>query len=234
MFTYYIAETQDASGIDPRVVAYYSPGSIIVEQYRNIKTYISSLNGGDLFRSLMVTSAKRTEGKSLTCVNLAVTMAEDKDKTTILVDLNFRSPKLSSLVNAKPSKGLSDYFNNEARLDEILTKTSINNLMILSSGNMPSNPAGFFTYQRIKELIAELEKHFNYIILDTPALIPFADARTFAPAVDGVILAVSAGKTRREVVWRAEEQIKSVRGKLIGVVLTQVEYYIPEYIHRHL
>lgn len=234
MFTRYVAETVDASGIDPRVVAYYAPGSLIVEQYRNIKTYISSLNGGDLFRSIMVTSPNRREGKSLTSVNLAVAMAEDKDKTVILADLNFRAPEVSNLLNVKAPKGLSDYFNNDVRLDEILTKTSINNLMMLSSGNMPSNPAGFFTYQKIKELITELEKHFNYIILDTPALIPFADARTFAPAVDGVILAVCAGKTRREVVWRAQEQIKSVRGKLIGVVLTQVEYYIPEYIHRHL
>ena len=230
----YITSAADESGIDPRVVAYYKPESTIVEQYRNLRTYLGSLNGGNLFRSVMVTSANDGEGKSITSANLAVTMAEDKKKSILLVSADFRSPAIENLFNVQAEKGLSDYFNGEVRLDQILTATNIKNLMVLPSGNIPSNPAEFFASQKMSEFIKELEKHFNYIILDTPALIPFADARILGPVVDGVVLVVQAGKTRREVIWRAQDLLKSVRAKLLGVILSHVEYYIPEYIHRHL
>ncbi len=234
MFSKHIASITDEKGIDPRVVAYHEPGSTLVEQYRNIRTYIGSLNGGVTCRSIMVTSANVGEGKSITCVNLALTMAEDKEKNILLVDTNFRAPVIEKLLNVTNDKGLSDYFSGNLRLDEILMPTAVSNLMILPSGSLPTNPANLFSSQKMRELVEELEKHFNYIILDTPALIPFADARIIGPSVDGVLLVVQAGRTRREVILRVQEQIKNVRAKLIGIVLTQVEYYIPDYIHRNL
>ncbi|RKY37371.1 MAG: hypothetical protein DRP78_01250 [Candidatus Omnitrophota bacterium] len=229
-----IAKLKNKTGIDSKVVSYYSPGAAITEQYRNIRTYISSLNGGKLFRSLLITSANRMEGKSITCVNLAVIMAEEREKSTVLVSADFRNPKIEKLLNVRADKGLSNYLTEEIQLDEILIKTSIENLVILPAGDILSNPAEFFTNQKMKSLITELEMHFNYIIFDSPAIMPYSDARILAPYVDGVLLAVQAGRTRREVVWRVEEQIKSVRAKLLGVILTNVEYYIPEYIHRYL
>ncbi|MFH1458937.1 MAG: CpsD/CapB family tyrosine-protein kinase [Candidatus Omnitrophota bacterium] len=234
MFARFIAKIKDKSGIDARVVSYYSPGSVLAEQYRNIRTYISSLNGGILCRSLCISSANSGEGKSITCVNLAVAMAEDKEKKIVIVNSDFRFGSLESLLNIKAEKGLSDYLNNQAALNEVLVPTEIENLKILPAGNIPENPAEIFASQKLKELVVDLEKNYNYIIFDTPAIIPFAEGKILGPCVDGVLLVVQAGKTRREVVWRIEEELKSVRAKILGVVLTNVEYYIPEYIHRHL
>ncbi len=234
MFTKFIAKTKDESQIDPRIVTYYAPDSTLAEQYRNIRTYISSLNGGELFRSILVTSANRREGKSITCVNLAVTMAEEKEKHVVLLNTDFRAPVIEKLLNIRAEKGLSNYLNGEIELDNALTSTAIKNLTVLATGDMIVNPAELLTSSKMKDLIKELERRFSYVILDTPAFIPFADARSLSPLVDGVLLLVQASRTRREVVWRLQEQLHSVRAKLLGVVLTNVEYYIPEYIHRHL
>jgi len=234
MFSNFVANLKDITGIDPRVVSYYHPGAIVVEQYRNIRTYINSLSGGELLRSILISSASKAEGKSLTSVNLAVTMAEDKDKSVVIVDTDFRAPTVEALLNISNKKGLSNYLQGQIRLDEALTATAIPNLMVLPAGEEIAKPAELFAGQKMKDLIPELEKHFNYIILDTPALIPYADARILASYVDGVMLSVQALRTRREVVFRAQEQLLNVKAKLLGVILTQVEYHIPEYIHRHL
>ena len=86
----------------------------------------------------------------------------------------------------------------------------------------------------MKAILVELRPQFEVIILDTPAVIPYADPRILSKIVDGVIIVVRAGKTRREVVARAESVLRSVGANIMGYVLTGVEYHIPEYIHRHL
>ncbi|MDD5746760.1 MAG: CpsD/CapB family tyrosine-protein kinase [Candidatus Omnitrophica bacterium] len=234
MFNVIVPDKTDESGIDPRVVTYYSPGGAAAEQYRKISTYVGALNGGRFCRSLMITSANSKEGKSISSVNLAMTLAEDKEKSVIVIDADFRSPAIGKLLNVASEKGLSNYLNGEIRLDEALAPTVVNNLMVLPAGEIPEKPAELFASLKMKELISDLEKHFNYILLDAPSVIPFADARSIAPCVDGVLLVVQAGRTRREVVWRAQEHLSSVRAKLLGVIIAQVEYYIPEYIHQHL
>lgn len=234
MFTNFVAKIKNESGIDAKIVAYYQPNSLIAEQYRNIRTYIGALNGGELFRTLLITSANQTEGKSLTCVNLAISMVEEKEKNVILVNTDFRQPAIEKLLNIKNEKGLSDFLKGEVALDSVLFNSAIERLVVLPTGSIPSNPTELLASQKMKELIGELEKRFNYIILDSPAIIPFADARILGPYTDGVLFVVQAGKTRREVVSRAMDEMSSVRAKLLGVILTQVEYYIPEYIHRHL
>ncbi|MBU4305731.1 MAG: CpsD/CapB family tyrosine-protein kinase [Candidatus Omnitrophica bacterium] len=234
MFNVFVTNSKNETGIDPRVVAYYNPGSTIFEQYRNIRTYLNSINGGETFRSMIIASANRQEGKSITAVNLALAMAEEKEKKIVLVNADFRFPVIEKLLNTPAGLGLSEFLKGQAQLDNILTKTYFNNLTLVPAGEIPAHPAELLASQKMKDLIAELEKEFDYVLFDTPALIPFADARILAPCVDGVLLTVQAGKTRREVLWRTQEQIKNLHTKLLGVILTQVEYYIPEYIHRHL
>lgn len=234
MFARYVAKLKDETGIDPRIVSYYAPGSILAEQFRNISTYINSLNGGSYFQSVCITSANKQEGKSITCVNLAVSMAEDKEQEILIVNADFRSPDIETLLNVDSKKGLADYLMGSADLDDVVRTTAISNLKLLGAGAIPPKAAEVITAQKVKNLIVALKAKFSYIIFDTPALIPFADARVIAPLTDGVLLVVQAFRTRREVVARAQEQIVSVRGKLIGVVLTNVEYHIPEYILRHL
>ncbi|MCP4649455.1 MAG: CpsD/CapB family tyrosine-protein kinase [PVC group bacterium] len=233
-FNEFIAKRKDESGLDPRIVSYYAPGTALTEQYRSIRTYLNSLDGGKMWRSVMVSSANREEGRTLTSVNLAVTMAEEKEKRVVLVNTDFRYPAIEKLLNIQEGQGLSNYLNDEVPLDKILINTAVNNLTVLPLGTALSNPAELMASSKMKDLIKELEKKFNYVILDTPAFIPFADAHSLGSLVDGVLLVVQASKTRREVVWRMQEQLMGVRARLLGVILTHVEYHIPEYIHRHL
>ncbi|MBI4844953.1 MAG: CpsD/CapB family tyrosine-protein kinase [Candidatus Omnitrophica bacterium] len=234
MFSYYVTSVGDESGIDPRVIAYYDPNAVFSEQFRGIQTQLNSFNGGKSIRSILISSANSGEGKSVTAANLAVIISEDKGQKVLLLDANLRNPSVEKLLNVKNEKGLSDYLSNNIALEQVLTKTPIENLTVLNAGIARTQPAEIFTSLKCRELFAKLKERYNYIIVDASAVIPFADAKILSEYVDGVLLVVQACRSRREVVWRAEELLKSSRTKLLGAILTNVEYYIPEYIHRHL
>ncbi|MFH2138083.1 MAG: CpsD/CapB family tyrosine-protein kinase [Candidatus Omnitrophota bacterium] len=234
MFTKYIAKEKDESQIDSRIVAYYDAGSTIVEQYRSIRTYINSLKGENLARSIVISSANRFEGKTITSINLAIVMAEERGKRVVLVNADFRFPAVEKLLNISDSSGLSEYLQDKITLDEALSKADIKGVTVLPSGRLPLKPAELLAGQKMKDLIEALEKRFDYVLIDTPAIIPVADVRILGSLVDGVILVVQASRTRREVVLRVQEQLNSLKARLLGVVLSNVEYHIPEYIHRHL
>ena len=231
----FVVSEKDDTGIDPRVVAYYSPQVVITEQYRSVRTYLNSIyNGGSGARVLMLTSANRAEGRSITAANLAFTLAEEKEKRVILVNTDFRYPTIEKLLNLPSGPGLSNYLVDGGAVDQIILQTAMPNLRVIPVGTAKINPAEILASLRMKDLIERLRLRFDYIILDSPAFIPFADGRILCPLVDGVLLIVQACRTRREVVWRMQEQLDSLRVKLLGVILSNVEYYIPDYIHRHL
>ncbi len=233
MFTNYIAKNTKKGEIDPRIAGFYHPQAMIVEQYRNMRTYLGFHNGRRM-RSIMVTSASRGEGKSVTAANLAVTIAGEKDKKVLLINADMRSPSIEKLLCLEPAKGLNHYLRGDAQLSEIIMPTRVDSLAVLPAPAPVDNPTEILSSPKMKELIALLQDNFNCLIIDTPAIMPYADARIIGPLVDGVLLVVEARRTRREVVWRTQEQINSIKANLLGIVLTKVEYYIPEYIHRHL
>ncbi|MCM8813589.1 MAG: CpsD/CapB family tyrosine-protein kinase [Candidatus Omnitrophica bacterium] len=225
----------DGAPIDPRVVAYYNKSSSIAEQYWSIANQLMSWNsGGQAVRLILLTSANRAEGKTVTCANIAVTLAEDKQKNILLINADMRFPQLERLFGVNAEKGLVDYLKGAGELEQIVQATAIPNLWIVPAGAATPQASELISAQKLKDALAVLKKRFHFCLIDTPACIPFSDARMLFPAVDGIVLAVRAGKTRREVVWRMQEQLRGAPGKALGVVLTNVEYYIPEYIHRHL
>ena len=181
-----------------------------------------------------ITSSTNGEGKSVSAVNLGVVMAQDSGKPVLLIDCNMRKPAVDSLLGIRSDKGLADVLSGGTQLQDALVKTEIPNLTVLPAGQIASNPNELLASDKMKTILTELRPQFEAIILDTPAVIPFADPRILGKIVDGVILIVRAGKTRREVVARAESILKSVGANIMGYVLTGIEYHIPEYIHRHL
>ena len=167
-------------------------------------------------------------------VNLSIVMAQDLEKPTLLVDCNLRKPCVDLYLGLKSDKGLSDELSGNAQISDALVKTDVKNLTVLPAGQIPMNPAELIGSQKMKDLMAELKTKFNYIILDAPPVIPYADPRILGPLVNGVVIVVRTGVTRREAISRAEGILKSVNCNILGYVLTGIEYHIPEYIHRHL
>ena len=212
------------------LVTITDPRSPASEAYRTLRTNLSFYSLDKPLRTLVVTSPAAGEGKSTTIANLAVTMAQS-GRRTILVDTDLRRPTLHELFGAQMSPGLTDMIMAEAG-DLPLQKTEVENLWLLSSGAKPPNPADMLGAARMEQIIAQLAEQADIILFDAPPVMAAADAAILGARVDGVLLVIQAGKTRRDHSERAREMLEKSRARIVGAALTNAprdrsieEYY---------
>lgn len=196
------------------------PHSVISEQYRKLKSSLVRLTNEDRFRNLlMVTSAIAGEGKSLTAANLAISMAQEYDLTVLLVDADLRRPCIHSYLGFEQTIGLSDCLQDGIDIGEAIIKTNISKLSVISAGREVAKPLELFASKKMQELMAEIKNRYNdrYVIIDTPPLLPFAETRSLAHIVDGVVFVIHEGVAPQESVLEAKEVLKGC--PILGVVL---------------
>jgi len=230
----YIADKTDESGIDPRVVTYYSSDSPISEQYRILRTHIFVSQPDNPPKTILLTSCHRQEGKTLTAVNLAITLAQDSHKKVLLIDADLRKGEISKILNLSEAPGLAEVLKGQAELAEVIQEGRIPGVSVITAGANPLNPSELLGQAKIKESLRLIKESYDQIIIDAPPLIPVTDGALLAPLVDGIILVIKAEVTRLEIVEHAQFLLKQAKGKLLGYVLSNVEYHIPEYIHKYL
>lgn len=204
----------------PDLITLSDPRSPAAEAYRTLRTnlYFSSLD--QALETLVVTSAAPGDGKSTTLGNLAVTLARG-EKRAILVDADLRRPALHTLFGIGNSQGLTTMAVDENALAEPpLAATGVDNLWLLPSGPLPPNPAEILGSRRMEEIIAVLKERADIVLFDAPPVIAVTDATVLGTKVDGVLLVVRAGKTRREHALRAKELLERVKIRLVGAVLS--------------
>lgn len=194
------------------------PRSPISEAYRTLRTNLSFYSLDNPIRTLVVTSPAVGEGKSTTVANLAVTLAQS-GRRTILVDCDLRRPSLHELFDLNSAPGLTNLV-----LDEVerppLQQTAVDNLWLLASGPQPPNPADMLGTRKIDQVIETLTETADIVLFDAPPVIAVTDAAVLGAKVDGVLLVISAGKTRREHAERAKELLEKARVRIVGVTLT--------------
>ena len=199
---------------DPR-----SPAS---EAYRTLRTNLSFYSLDEPLRTLVVTSPAPDEGKSTTIANLAVTMAQG-GRRTILVDCDLRRPSLHELFGVNNEVGLTTMI-----LDEnaglVLQQTTVENLSILPSGPKPPNPADLVGSRKVERVLDMLKENADVVLIDAPPVIGVTDAAVLGARVDGVLLVVSAGKTRRDHAEHARELLEKARVRIVGVALTNAAH----------
>jgi len=193
------------------------PRSPISEAYRTLRTNLSFSSLDDPIRTLVVTSAAPDEGKSTTVANLAVTMAQG-GKRTILVDCDLRRPTLHDLFNLPAEPGLTNLLLEDGD-QQLLLETEVEGLQLLTSGPLPPNPADLLGSVKIDQIIADLVSKADIVLFDAPPVIAVTDATVLGSKVDGVLLVVSAGKTRREHAARAKELLERANVRVIGAAL---------------
>lgn len=222
--------------IDPHVVLHSDPTSPISEQYKILRTNLVSLSTGNKpLKAFVVTSAIHGEGKTITSINLAMALATDlAKKSVVLVDADMRKSRVAKYLGAEIQSGLSEYLSGTADLDSVLLNTGIENLSFIPAGKVPNNPSELLGSGKMKELIGVLKAKFDFVIFDTPPIVPVTDPVVIGSQVDGVIMAIQAGRTQRGVIKHAINLVNQARAKLLGHVMTNVEYHIPEYIYRYL
>jgi len=188
------AEVKNKISTDcPYLVTLNDPNSPVSEEYRKLKSILVKMTEGDDFKNtLMVTSSIPGEGKSITTLNLAISLAQEYDHTVLLVDADMRRPSVHRYLNIERKKGLAECLMGEADLSEAIIPTGIGKLSVVTVGCTPPNPVELMTSKKMKDLLEELKcrYHDRYIIFDTPPILPFAETLALAHLVDGVVFVV--------------------------------------------
>ena len=223
------------SKIDPHVVTYFDPKSPISEQYKILRTNIQSLKTNNKSKVFVISSSIHSEGKTITSLNLSIALANDvNNKRVLLVDADMRKGKVAKYLNIQPEAGLSDFLTNGTAFESCVFNFGVENLDVIASGKAPQNPAELLGSYKMKELLNSLRAKYDYIILDTPPVIPLTDPQVLGAQADGVFLVVQAGRTQRGIIQHAESLLLQAEAKVLGFILTGIRYHIPEYIYRYL
>jgi succinoglycan biosynthesis transport protein ExoP len=228
-------------GAIPRVKSWQEDGRVRVqaeewpagEAFRILRTNIQFSSVDRVVRTLLVTSTVPQEGKTAIVANLGAVIAQGGRKV-LLVDADLRRPRLHRALEVPNRVGLSSLMLGGEDLQECIAETGIANLHVLPSGPLPPNPSELLGSQRMQDLLHELAQQADVMLIDSPPVLPVADAAVLARRVDGVLLVLEAGRTRQEAARRAVENLRQVGANLIGVVLNGVTtrrggYYYYEY-----
>lgn len=203
----------------PFLVTARDDNSPAAEQYRKLKSAIVKLAQlGKFDKSLMVTSAIGGEGKTLTSLNLAITLAQEFDHTVLLVEADIRRPTVLKYLGMEAAVGLTDCVLDGLDVGEVLVKTGIGKLTILPAGRPVPNPVELFSSNRTQQLLAEIKNRYNdrFVIVDTTPILPFAEPQFIANAVGGVLFVVREGYSPLDKVNRALALLKN--HNLLGIV----------------
>lgn len=190
----------------------------VAENIRSLRTRILHPFSGKRPKSLLVTSASPEEGKSFICANLGISLAQGVDNYCLLVDCDLRRPVQHTLFGLDNRAGLADYLQRKKAIAELLVPSGVDKLSILPSGPLSINPAELLGSSYMASLVEELEQRYDdrIVLLDSPPLQAASETAVLAQHVDGVILVVRYGVSRREYVKTLVEAIG--REKILGVV----------------
>jgi non-specific protein-tyrosine kinase len=207
------------SQIRANLVTVSDPRSAAAEAYRALRTNLSFSSLDDPIRTLIVTTPAPQENKSIVIANLAVVMAQGGNRT-LLADCDLRRPALHEIFGVDNSHGLTTMMLDESAMSEPpVQETEIENLWLLPSGPLPPNPADLLGSRRMDAVIAQLTGRVDIVLLDAPPVIAVTDAAVLGSKVDGLLLAVSAGVSRRDHAERAKAILDKVNVRIVGTVL---------------
>ncbi len=204
----------------PQLITLTDPRSPAAEAYRTLRTNLTFAGLDQPVETLIVTSPAIGGEKSIAAANLAVVMAQGEHRT-ILVDADLRRPALHKIFGVSSEPGLTTMFvDPQARTNPPLLEVGVENLWLLPSGPLPPNPADLLGSRRMEEIIAVLRSRADILIFDAPPVLAVTDAAVLGMKVDGVLLVVEAGRTRREQARQARELLERAHVRIVGAVLT--------------
>ncbi len=200
------------------LIAISQPRSPVAEAYRTLRTNVEFAGRGAL-HTLEVASPEPDPEKSLAIANLAAVTAQS-GKKVILVDADMRRPNQHEIFGLPNDEGLSSLLPSGSNLKPVWQESGVDGLWVLTSGpELPTNPADLIDSPRMTEVIEFLEEHADAVFFDVPPVIAVADAALLAAKVDGVLLAVRAGKTKREQAMQAKSFLEKAQANILGAFL---------------
>jgi capsular exopolysaccharide synthesis family protein len=174
---------------------------------------------------MLVTSALPGEGKSTTAVNLAIALAQTGART-LIVELDMRRPTLAARLGLDADRGMSRYLSGQSQFYSEIQESAAPNLFVVAAGPTPPNPPELIGSTRMSNALMLLRRHFDYVIIDGPPVMPVTDALVISWQVDGVVLVVD-GHTSKETAQKARNLLKSVDARILGVLINNVKMETP-------
>jgi capsular exopolysaccharide synthesis family protein len=195
----------------------------IFESFRAIRNSISFASVDNPINILTVTSSAPGEGKSTFCMNLAICLAQDGLRV-VVIDCDLRRPtQHKAFPTLSNDKGVASVLAQQHTLEEVLQDTPVPNLSVMSSGPLPSNPGRLVESLRLRQLILELSKRYDMVIVDAPPVLAVGDAFALARASRGVMMVVEWGKTSRRMLTDVRERFSTAGVEATGVVFNKVD-----------
>lgn len=210
---------RDAFPIAEQLVSLVAPGSFAADQYRSLRHIVERLHKESSVRVLAVTSPTPGDGKTVTTLNLAGALAQARDARILLIDADLRRPSVAQYLPFGPgrSPGLVDaILDSEAKLTDLARRFDRLNLSVLPAGFTETGTYELLTSPRVEALMAEARAHYDYVLIDTPPLVPVPDSRLIGRWVDGFFVIVAANKTPRRLLGEALNVLDPA--KVIGIV----------------
>ncbi len=191
------------------------------EAYKTLRTNVRFFLRDERCKKFCITSGAPGEGKSITLLNLAISVAEAGNRV-LLIDADMRRPAVARLLVEKATPGLSNVLAGLSSCDEAIRKDMYPNLDILFSGDVPPNPSELLSSDRMQQLIEEMSERYDYILVDTPPINVVTDASIVANLLDGVLLLVRNNRSKKEDVKRAVDSLRLTGAKVLGFILNGV------------
>lgn len=196
--------------------------STAAEAYRALRTSVLLSSAGRPPKTVLVTSSQPGEGKTTTCVNIAISLAQ-LGASVLVIDADMRKPTVHKVFGVDYLRGLSTFLSRNVEIQSLIQKLPVKNLSLLPCGPIPPNPAELISSDRMKEMLAILGEQYDHILIDSPPLANVTDGVILSTMVEGVILVVHGGKSSRGLVCRSRQELMGVGAKIFGVVLNNVD-----------
>jgi protein-tyrosine kinase len=198
--------------------------SMFNEAYRMLRTQVLQRLRENNWNVLAVTSASKGEGKTLTAVNLAISLAKEVDQTVLLIDADLRNPTVHEYLGLRQEPGLGNFLTGGSTVELMLLHPDVGRLVVVPGGKPLDNSAGMLSSPKMHDLVREVKSRYieRIVIFDLPPVLATADVLAFAPFVDAVLLVVEEGKTSKEELQRAAELLGNI--PIMGTVLNKSQW----------
>ena len=202
--------------------AHVNPKDPASESYKSIRTniFFSSTEEHPI-KSLLITSPGPQEGKTITFCNLGIAIAQS-GKKVLLVDADMRKPRLHGVFKSKNDTGLSAFLSTQANAEDIIQKTDIPNVSIVTGGPIPPNPSELIESHKMKEFINIAKEKFDFILFDSPPIAVVTDAVVLSPYVDGLVLVIQNETTSKKFIPRIAQILKDSKARITGFILNKI------------
>jgi len=207
-----------AKMVDQQLVTHDFAPTPIGEAYRSLRTNILFTKTAGRIQTLVITSTAPGDGKSFTAANLSITMAQQKSNT-LLIDTDLRRGVLHNTFGVAKEPGFSNFLTGSVLASEIINETQVPNLSVISCGSLIPNPSELLGSVQLRRFLDEMRRKYDLIIFDTPPLNAATDAVVLGTQVDGTVIVVRAGKTKKDVARQKLEMFQHVDAKILGVIL---------------